>query len=285
MRLLHPALWTLLRLRALSGVRRSLHALRSFRSAVVFLLGLSVIGLVVSVVLGGGIVLAEVEPARLAALYQSGLLTFLLVGQIKTLGDRAVYFSPSEVDFLFAGPFSRRELIVYRVISALGGILVLSALLTALFVSLGGWWPTVFLGALLSFLLLHQLAMCLATLRETVEAHAFSVARRVLVLAVLGLVAGSIAYAVSAQSGLPSASATAFGFESGHGTLGLLSAAYGSWTMQALLLPFVPFSEVVTARGFDLSAFGWITACLLINAGPLRCWCGWMQATCARWRC
>ena len=91
------------------------------------------------------------------------------VGQIKTLGDRAVNFAPSEVDFLFAGPFVRRELLVYRVLFALGGILMMSAVLTILLSVFGAWWPAVFVGVALSLLLLHQIEMCLATLRETLE--------------------------------------------------------------------------------------------------------------------
>jgi hypothetical protein len=227
--------------------------LRTLRGAVAFLLGVSIIGFAVSAVLRGKLFTAAMSPEALGEIYRSGLLTFVLVGQIKTLGDKAVNFTPGEVDFLFAGPFERRELLVYRVLSALGGVLVLSAILTVLFVGLGAWWPAVFVGGVLTFLFLQQLAMCLATLRETLEAQAFSWARRVVVLLVVGLILVSIAYGLSLQSR--------------QGALGVLGAAYGTWTMQTLLLPFVPFAEVVTARSFDSITLGWVAVCVLVNLG------------------
>ncbi len=253
MRWLHPALWTLLLLRGRGSARRYLRELRSPRRAVVFLLGFSLVWLTVRTLLQAGPLTVLVSPERLGELYRSGLLTLVLVGQIKTLGDRAVNFAPSEVDFLFAGPFVRRELLVYRVLFALGGILLMSAVLTILLSVFGAWWPAAFVGVALSLLLLHQIEMCLATLRETLEAHAYTWVRRVVVLSLVGMVVVSLAYAFSLQSRL--------------GTLDVLNAAYATWTMQALLLPFVPFAEVVTAPGFDLAVVGWVAVCLLINAG------------------
>ncbi|MGD8207591.1 MAG: putative ABC exporter domain-containing protein, partial [Thiohalocapsa sp.] len=253
---LHPALWTLLALRIRGGLRRSLRELRKLHRAAAFLFGVSIIGLAVSSVLGGDAVVARLDPGRLGALFQSGLLGFLLVGQIKTLGDKAVYFSPSEVDFLFSGPFTRRELLTYRVLSAAGGVFVLSALLTILFASIGAWWPAVFVGAALSFLFIHQLAMCLATVRETVEAHAYSLARRIAILSVVTLVIASIVYGVSLQSAELS----------GNAAFGVLNAAYGTWTMRLLLAPFVPFAEIVSAQAFGPETIGWIAVCVAINA-------------------
>jgi hypothetical protein len=247
----HPALWTLLRLRTLGGIRHVLRGVTTLQGAVVSLIAFCAIGSAVGSVLAGNLGVAEISSERLGEIYRSGLLTFVLVGQVKTLDAKAVYFTPSEVDFLFSGPFSRRELLVYRVISVLGGVSILSAVLAVLFLGLGAWWPAVFIGTLLSFLFLHQIAMCLGTLRETLEAHAFSLFRRFAVLGVVGLALISIAYGVSR--------------ESPEGMLDVLSAAYGTWTMQALLLPFIPFAEVVTARSFDFAAVGWIAVCLLVN--------------------
>jgi hypothetical protein len=237
----------------LGGLRRLVRELRTLRGAVAFVLGVSIIGFAVSAVLRGKLFTAAMSPDALGDLYRSGLLTFVLVGQIKTLGDKAVNFTPGEVDFLFAGPFDRRELLVYRVLSALGGVLVLSAILTILFVGLGAWWPAVFIGAVLTFLFLNQVAMCLAILRESLEAQAFSWVRRAFAFLVVGLIVVSIAYGLSLQSR--------------QGALDVLGAAYGTWTMQTLLLPFIPFAEVVTARSFDPMTLSWVAVCVLVNLG------------------
>lgn len=250
---LHPALWTLLFLRARGGIRRHLRELRSIRGALASLLGIALIWLAAWAVLHAGQMTPMVSLAGLGELYRSGLLTLVLVGQVKTLGDRAINFAPSEVDFLLGGPFTRRELLSYRVLFALPGILVMSLLITLGLMVLGAWWPAVLVGAMLSMLFLHQVELCFATLRETLEAHAYTLVRRIQVLCVVGLVVVSIGYAFSLQSRL--------------GTLDVLSAAYATWTIQALLLPFTPFAEVVTARGFDVTVLGWIAVCVLINAG------------------
>jgi hypothetical protein len=73
-------------------------------------------------------------------------------------------------------------------------------MLAILFLGLGAWWPAVFIGALLSFLFLHQLAMCLATLRETSKRTPFRCFDGFVVLGVVGLVLVSIAYGLSLQS-------------------------------------------------------------------------------------
>lgn len=67
------------------------------------------------------------------------------------------------------------------------------------------------------------------------------------------LIVVSIAYGLSLQSH--------------HGALDVLGAAYGTWTMQVLLLPFIPFAEVVTASSFDSVTLGWVAICVLVNVG------------------
>jgi hypothetical protein len=253
---LHPALWTLIRLRSLGRIRRALTDLRTPSGALVFLFGFAIVGLSIESVRGGHPLSHSLTPDQLGELYRSGMLMFLFVGQIKALGDRAIYFSRSEADFLFAGPFHRRDLLVYRVISGLGGIFLMSVVFTILFASLDVWWPAVFIGALLSFFMLHVLAMCIATLREVVEERVFSIARRAAVVAVICLVVVSVAYGFQAQAR--------------HGPLSLLHATYSAWTMKALLLPFVPFSSVVTARALDGSFLFWLGFCGVANFGLFR---------------
>jgi len=48
------------------------------------------------------------------------LLGFCLLNVVLSSSERALYFSSAEVDFLFAAPFQRRTLLIYRLIFSLG---------------------------------------------------------------------------------------------------------------------------------------------------------------------
>ena len=50
---------------------------------------------------------------------------------LTSAGERAISFWPSEVDFLFAGPFTRRELLIYKLSSTIAGALFTSLILSA----------------------------------------------------------------------------------------------------------------------------------------------------------
>jgi len=109
--MLHPALWALLGLRARAGLRRWRRSVTTVGGSLAFLFGVLAIGAAAYPILSGRPPVITLEPERLGLLYQSALFAFVIVGQIKNLGDRAVYFTPGEADFLFPGPFGRRELL------------------------------------------------------------------------------------------------------------------------------------------------------------------------------
>ncbi|MBS1201695.1 MAG: putative exporter, partial [Chromatiaceae bacterium] len=194
MRPLHPALWHLIRLRHRARLRRVLRDLKTLRGATVYLFGLGLTAFLFVPLLGGDFPQTRYNPESLLRIWQSSLLTIVLVGQIKALGERAIYFSPSEVDFLFPAPFQRRDLLAYRVISSLDGIALTALVFSLVFVAFGGVWPAVFVGAFLSFLMINLLSMCLAVVREILEERAFSAGRRAGLFAVLAVIAASIGY-------------------------------------------------------------------------------------------
>ncbi len=253
MRPLHPALWLLIGLRYRARLRRVVRDLRTLRGAAVYLFGLGLTAFLFVPFLGGDFPQTRHNPESLLRIWQSSLLTIILVGQIKALGERAIYFSPSEVDFLFPAPFQRRELLAYRVISGLSGILLTALVFSLVFVALGGFWPAVFIGAFLSFLMINLLSMCLAVVREILEERAFSAGRRVALFAVLAVIAASIGYGLQA--------------EAGQGPVAVLRVTYSTWGMQLLLLPFLPFAKVVAASNLGAETLAWAGLCLLLNGG------------------
>jgi len=96
------------------------------------------------------------------------ILAMLVAGVLRTSADQAISYSPAEVHFLFSGPFSRRQLLLYRV-----ALLAVASLGLAVFLALLGapdLGPTLrILPGIFSAVLLAQLfSLFVAVLRERV---------------------------------------------------------------------------------------------------------------------
>src|SRR5207248_10373577 len=106
-------------------------------------------------------------PEHLAVVRSVGplmLLAYAVINLLFSMGERALYYSPAEVNFLFSGPYSPRQLLIYRIASAHPGLLA-SAVFMMLFFTQHARIPFaafvgVFLGLELMFLV--SLAVVLA---------------------------------------------------------------------------------------------------------------------------
>lgn len=123
-------LWIVARL---NGFKAFLRSLKRPRKAIGALIGVGVLGLVVF----GQWMAAHQHgmPAGVATSSLSMFFTVLLVaGTIAGLLQHGLTFHPSAVDFLFPGPFSRRQIAFYR-IAALYPITLLSSVVFLVFLS------------------------------------------------------------------------------------------------------------------------------------------------------
>ncbi len=106
------------------------------------------------------------------------LLGICLLTIITSAGDRAIAFTPGEIDFLFAAPFTRRQLIAYKLLKSF-----LIALMTALFLSFvmlhnARWWPACYVGIFLSLLFIQLFSINAVIIAQTAGARARSRAVR-----------------------------------------------------------------------------------------------------------
>lgn len=175
---MNSALWLLIRLQLGGWLRYLLRSLRTFKGAVLALVGSVVIApyllmrLFVPVQRPSwyGYDLCEIGPAL--------LLLYCFTNVVFSSGERAVYFPPAEVNFLFPGPFGRRELLGYKLFSAL-----LVSLPTALFMSLllqtpSSSWPAAFVGMLLIVVFMHLFSMTINLLAIGVGARLYTRGRK-----------------------------------------------------------------------------------------------------------
>src|SRR3954453_22478278 len=121
------ALWFLLRLRFTAWQRRIARGLRGIKGIVLVVFGLAMLGLLV--------MSAITQPRHRVdggalRLYGTGaLLAYCVMVVLTSAGEPAVTFSGAEVDFLFPGPFSRRELLAYKILGNMFSSLITAAFL------------------------------------------------------------------------------------------------------------------------------------------------------------
>jgi len=178
----------------------------------------------------------------------------LLLALLGGISGRALYFTPAEVDFLFAAPVERRELLVYNLVSRLA-IQLLSGLWAALFVvrhlpSVAGGVA----GVLLGFVFAYVTAQLAAVAGTALLGWLPPAARRVLPWA---LVAAGVAL-LGVAAGAPGA---------GPGVgLGALAR---SAPVRALSLVARPYAELMAA-GSVAAGVGWAAVSLGVIAAEVR---------------
>jgi hypothetical protein len=123
------------------------------------------------------------------------LLTIFRLGE-----QRALYFNPAEVNFLFAGPFTRRQLLVYKMTVQALIALPMALVFTAAFRVHARWDVAAFVGLYFLLCFLQFFAICVVMVIETIGTKAYTHARKLLLFVVIGVAAGVLMIA-SRQAG------------------------------------------------------------------------------------
>jgi Putative ABC exporter len=182
------ALWLLLGLQLRGWLRYLTRSLGTVKGAL-----LAAVGLVVFLLWVGSIFLARPTPSYTREQIQQygplALLLYCLLNVLSTSGERAIYFSPGEVNFLFPAPFGRRELLAYKL-----ALSFLFSLPTALFMTfVFQVYATSFIAAFIGLLLVYQFMMLFVTAlnlaASALGARLFTFSRRAAAAAAVVLVA------------------------------------------------------------------------------------------------
>ena len=248
---MHRALWKLLVLRFRGAVRRVWRGLKTPRGAVFFVFTASMIGLWLGPMVFFGLFATgrEAEAAHGAIsgtfgeMMPIGLLAITLMSLLGS-SKRSVHFTPAEVDFLFAGPFSRRQLLFYKIVANGFGAVVTAAFFTLFFLQAASLAVAAFVGLFLTILFMQLVGMAVVLAGQTVAERAYSWTRRLLVVAIVSLAV------VGMYGALPSA-----------GNLNALDYARAlrdSTVGMVMLAPFNVFARAVLAETIipDLAVWG-----------------------------
>src|SRR5256885_412064 len=119
---MNSALWLLLWLRLRGWCRRLIRNTSSVRGLLLLLIGVFFFGCIfinpiMLYVVGVGRAEHSGSLDHLRRFGPLGLFAYCALTLLFSSNERSISFSPAEVNFLFSGPFSRRQLLAYKIMA------------------------------------------------------------------------------------------------------------------------------------------------------------------------
>src|SRR4051812_42271548 len=182
-------LFLLYRLHSRAVLRRLVGNLRSPKGVVLFLFGLAVVGLWLAPSLWQAMQMRRTDPHVVQDIAPVLLLATCLLQAFTSGGDKAIAFTPAEVDFLFPGPFTRRQLLAYKVAKTVAGMALSATLLSIVLLRHAAHWAQAWAGLFLAMLFLQLVGMSITLLGQSVGERAYTRWRKV-ALAIMLVVIG-----------------------------------------------------------------------------------------------
>ena len=235
----HPALLKLIGLQWKGGFRQFRRSLRTFR-------GLFQLGFVIAMLAYGGLSMYFAgrfanQSVPLGGLFDKLQTDFMALGLfvltsyilVFSTGEAMVYFTPSEVAFLFPAPLTRKQLLSFKLLKSLTGIISVAIIFSCL--SMGQIWMMFprFLGVLLTVSFLQLLTMNVAFTRQVLQEKLHLVVRRSLGIGLVVLAFIAVSQMIEAA---PNANVNDY-----------MNAFRESTTGAWLLAPFQPFVRLLRA--------------------------------------
>ena len=241
----------LLQLQSRAAIRRLARGLRTVRGALLAAVALGMVLLWLVPALVAGASAPPVDPAHVRDFGPLVLLALAVTSAVSA-GDKAIAFTPAEVNFLFVAPFTRRQLLLYKLSKAAAGSLVMALALSLATRRFSPFWPAAFTGALLALLFVNLCTTGAGLLRKSAGLRAWTPLRQVAASVLVLALAGVVAAAVVRNPHLVS-------------TAGHLARAPA---VRVALLPLAPFTRAYAAAD-ALDLLTWGAAALLIDAALL----------------
>ena len=252
------ALSRLLLLRLRGGVRYRLSQFATLRG-VAFLL---VLAAIVSLVVGVGVSIPSDELSRIplqdpnnlrehiSNYMPLGLFAACLFTVFAATGP-ALHFSQNEINFLFAGPFSRRSLVIYKCCAYFVGAILSAGIFALLIPPRASTGLAAFTGSLLTLLFIQLSSAAFSMFGHAFESSRLMRARQPAILLLLTVVSATIVYVMATTD---------------KNILDLLSGFRHSWLGTILVAPFAVFAELFLAQKIFPDLVAWAVPAITINA-------------------
>ncbi len=255
-----PALRQLLILRLRGGLRQRLLQLASPRG---LLFSLAFVGIIWFLMAANGS--PDTSLFGSAALDRQKLneqiMTFMplsmlglsLLTVLMTTGP-AFHFSPSEINFLFTGPFRRRDLILYKFGAYVAGVTLTSVFITLIAPPQTGSALAVFFATLLTLVFVQLNSAVIGMTGHALDGSRLASIRWLATMLFCALAAVAVLYAwITPDLGI----------------VDILSEFRHSWVGSIILIPYIVFAELFVATSAAQLAL-WALVAVVINAVLLR---------------
>lgn len=246
---MHPALVQLLRLRLRGGLRRAVRGVKSPRGALLALFSVVMFCMIAGSNLSMAFLGQRTDPEKVRTLTPLAMLGVCLASLLSA--EKAVHFTMPEVEFLFPGPFRRRELLLYKLAGNAAGACFSALFLSIVFLRWASWWVACYAGILLALLFIQLAGMSLALILQWAGEYAYSRTRKVVLWGGVLLVALGARQAVTMQGGAD---------------VQQFAARFrATWPGRAMLAPFEPFGRTIAAESLGMEFLLWGAAALAID--------------------
>ncbi len=260
--MIHPSLPFLIKLQRKSQFRRALRSLKTWRGRIYFLIGIAVFGLW----LGPQIVLAfTMNSAKTSAPYINafmpfGLLFFCVISLINELieaGTKAISFTGGETEFLFPGPFSRQDLLKYKIITSMTNLLFVALFISIFTMRFTYSYLACYVGIFLTLLFTLFFSLIVAFIRVILIEHAYTPSRK-RVMSIAGIILLIILWKGANWT-------YAWDLIAAGKPLAVAEAIRETWAGTILLAPFDVFVRVILAKSLFTDFLMWGSAAVGIN--------------------
>ncbi len=256
-----PALTRLLVLRLRGSFRQRLIQLTSLRGLLFFLAFVGIIWLLVvanrSPADMGSVADAAMDRQALSAQISTFMPISMLAMSLLTVAlttGPTFHFSQTEINFLFTGPFRRRDLILYKFSAYVAGATLSSALIAVLAQGQTGSAVAAFIAALLTIIFVQLNSAVIVMTAQTLEGSRLARIRYPAIALLVAAAIASLVYAWTAPD---------------RSFFDLLSAFRHSWIGNIILIPYIVFAELFVSSSLTQLTF-WAFVAFLINAALLR---------------
>lgn len=251
------ALFRLLAMRMRGGLRLRMMQLASLRGALLFLALGGIIWLLIAAgqldpsaeLFGGARLDSPAIRAQIDTFMPLGMLGMTLLTVLLSTGP-SFHFSPTEVNLLFVGPFSRRDLILYKFIAYAAGAALSAALVAPFAQSQAGSAFSTFAATFLTLVFVQLNSAAVGMAWQVFEDNRFARLKWPVTALVCAIALAAMFYAWV----VPDQSISS-----------LLSDVRHSWIGTIILLPFIVFAKLFLAQAHFPDLALWAAIAIIIN--------------------
>jgi hypothetical protein len=256
---MNPALLMLILLSTKAFLRRMFRGARTLKGAFLILFTVAMIALFLGPSVAAALLRGRPGMPQLSGLADPYLPLFLLGSCLlfvfTSAGEKALYFSPPEVEFLFPAPFHRRELLFYKLSQTIMGMVLLSLIFSTSFLIYLSSWLSAFVGIFLTLAFVQLLAMQVNFIGQIVAEHAYTRARKIALASIGALAAAGLAQLLW-QARVRTVAELALEFSQ-------------TWPGMVVLAPLQVFSHAILAKRLFPDLVCWSAGAAAIDLGLL----------------